>query len=276
MRGRRIVVAVVVLVLAFCLNLPAPISLRTKQAARDNLLPYQNMMSLFLARARESVLVLLHARQVVQEKETLLAENAGLRYEVQSLKILERENDQFRRLLGFRKRQRHKLVLCEVLARGDPSGWWQMVTLNRGSDSGIRNDMAVVTAEGLVGRTQAVSKQSCDVLLITDPNCKVACRLVRGGAFGIVCGKGVSITGDPKLEMLGHVQPLQMDYVPRDTVLEAGAAVETSGLGGVYPEGLAVGRVVEISRDRSGLYQRMALQPSAGLEVLKYVFVVVH
>jgi rod shape-determining protein MreC len=233
-------------------------------------------MSLFLARARGSVRVLLHAREVVREKEALLAENAELRYENQSLRILERENNEFRRLLGFQKRQGRKLVLCEVLSRGDSSGWWQIITLSRGSDSGIRNDMAVVTADGLVGRTQTVSRQSCDVLLITDPNCKVACRLVRGGAFGIVRGKGVSIMGDPKLEMLGHVQPLQMDYVPRDTVLKAGVFVETSGLGGVYPEGLSVGRVIGISRDRSGLYQRVALQPSAALGALKYVFVVVN
>ena len=261
--------------LAVCLNLPAPVALRAKRLARDNLLPYQNVMSLFLARAREGFLVLLHARRVVREKEVLLTEVAGLRHEIQRLKILERENEEFRSLLGFQRRQQHKLVLCEVLTRGDPSGWWQMVALNRGSDSGIENDMAVVTAEGLVGRTQAVSKQGCDVLLITDPNCMVAGRLVRGGASGIVRGRGVSVAGDPKLEMLGHVHPLQMSYMHRDTAVSEGAFVETSGLGGVYPEGLSVGRVVEVTRDRSGLYQRAALQPSAQLDKLKYVFVVV-
>jgi len=260
---------------AICLNLPVPVALRAKRAARDNLMPYQNVMSLFLARARRSVLVFLHAQQVVREKEALLAEVATLRHEVRRLKTLERQNDELRRLLGFQKRQNRRLVLCEVIARGDPSGWWQTLTLNRGSDSGIRNNMAAVTVDGLVGRTQGVSRHSCDVLLISDPNCRVACRLAEGSATGIVRGKGVSVMGEPKLEMLGRLNPLQMDYVHRDVKIRGKARIETSGLGGVYPEGIEVGWITSVSGHRSGLFQTATVQPFAALRSLKYVFIMV-
>ena len=74
--------------------------------------------------------------------------------------------------------------------------------------------------------------------------------------------------------MLFAVQPCRMDYIEKDAPLVVGEKVITSGLGGVYPKGLAVGRVVGSELDRSGLYQRAKIAPAADLRDLKYVFVV--
>ena len=171
-------------------------------------------------------------------------------------------------------RHGRQLVFCDVTARGDSVGWWHTLTVNRGSRDGIRPDLAVVGPKGLVGRTSGVSWRTAEVLLITDPNCKVPCRTAGGAEFGILEGRGVSVTGRHRLEMLSAVNPIRVDYVPLEMPLHGGDVVETSGLGGILPPGIAVGRVLNAEMDPSGLYQRADVAPSADLTSLRYVFVV--
>jgi rod shape-determining protein MreC len=112
------------------------------------------------------------------------------------------------------------------------------------------------------------------VLLITDPACRVACKLPRTEAFGIVRGSGVAVNGEVNLEVLCAVRPCRVDYLPKDDVILKDDEVLTSGLGGVYPEGLLVGYVTRMATAQSGLYQSADLMPAADMGALKYVFVV--
>ena len=136
--------------------------------------------------------------------------------------------------------------------------------------------MAVTSIDGLIGRTTAVARHSCDVLLITDPSCKVACKVVRNGAFGIMQGAGIALGGGVSLEMLASAKPCDLDYVSTTYELQPRDVVHTSGLGGVFPEGLPVGRVGEVRLDPSGLYQQAEILPSANIGAIKYAFVVIE
>jgi len=78
------------------------------------------------------------------------------------------------------------------------------------------------------------------------------------------------------LEMLYAVRPARMDYIPRDASLIAGAEIMTSGLGGVYPEGLLLGRVTAIYEQPHKLYRQADVMPSADMNSLRYVFVVLE
>jgi rod shape-determining protein MreC len=275
-RGRKyalyfaILLAVVIL-----LNLPLAASVRIKAALRDGLSPFLNGLTRAAVRLRVAGAALTGASSGEEERRHLLQQVAELKVQVMRLNVLERDNAELRRQVGFAEQQRQRLVLCDVLARGDASGWWQKITLNRGARHGIRPDLPVVTTEGLVGRTMAVSAYMCDVLLITDPNCKVACQFADRNTYGIVRGMGITGGGEGVLEMLCAARPCRLDYVPRDEVIAPGTDVRTSGLGGVYPEGLRVGRVLATRLDPAGLYQCADIAPAADLAALKYVFVMV-
>jgi len=167
-----------------------------------------------------------------------------------------------------------ELVMCEVIARGEASGWWESVTINKGEKDGISANLAVITPSGLVGRTIAVSSHTCDVLLITDRNCSVSARLAKTGEFGIVQGQGVALTGDPVLDMRWPIDPCRMDYVPAGAVIAKGDKVVTSGLGSIFPEGVMLGVADSVEVHKSGLYQVANVRPSADLGKLRYVFVV--
>jgi len=264
-----------VLAVLVLLNLPVPSSLYIKQATRGNLAPFQNVMWFLSGKVPEALSSIVASGKISNEKRRMTEEAANLRYQIQQLKALEKDNEELRKQLGFRNTHRCKLVLCEVVARGDTSGWWQTLTLNRGAAEGIRPNLAVVTTDGLIGRTTDVSRHSCDVLLITDPNCKVACKLVRTGALGIVRGRGAALIGNAKVEMFSTLQPCRMDYISKEKPIFVGDEAVTSGLGGVFPEGLLIGRAVEIGTDTTRLYQHADVAPAADISSVKYAFVMV-
>lgn len=274
MRDGRYAVWVVILAAVVLLNLPLPVSMRFKEASRDNIAPFQNGMSLVIERGREWVRFLVGARQAVRQKETLLVEIAELRARIRGLRDAGHENTRLRRQLGFAARAERNLIPCRVVLRGDMSGWWQTVRVNKGRSHGIMENRAVIAMDGLIGKAIEVSDTTCEVLLITDPNSRVSCQLPRLGVFGVLRGAGVSVAGRPRLEVLMSAEPCRMDYIPKDADLKKGDRVITSGLGGVFPEGIPVGEVGDVKLDESGLYLRAQVVPAADLSVLRYVFVI--
>lgn len=277
MTGRKYIVhTILLLAVAVLLNLPAPVALRLEAGARDNVAPFQNVLRLLVERVRVFFGFVLDAERAAGQRRDMIVEIANLREELRRLKARDEENAELRKQLGFARASAHKLLLCEVIARGDTSGWWQTIRVNRGTDDGMRPNLAVVTVDGLVGKTMAVSRGTSDVLLITDANLQVACRFAGTTAYGILRGAGVSITGDARLEILHAVEPCWMDFIPKDKKIADGAEVLTSGLGGVFPAGLPVGRVESVALAPSPLYQRARVTPAARLDRLRYVFVVVE
>ncbi|MFC1462486.1 rod shape-determining protein MreC [Verrucomicrobiota bacterium] len=273
-RSRKYLVCFVLLALVVLMNLPLPVSMRIKATSRDSFAPFQNVMSLVVFKVGEQMSVLRGLGGAAREKRDLQAHVTKLEHRIRQLEGLEQENTELREQLGFARLDKHRLVMCEVVGRGGASGWWQTVMLNTGLDDGIRPNMAVVTKEGLIGKTLEVTRHTCSVLLITDPNSKVSCEFARVGAFGIVSGRGVDVGGDAVLEMLCAIPDVSAAYVPKDRKVVRGDKVVTSGLGGVYPKGLPIGRVIESRVDASRLYQRVAIVPSADMSRLRYVFVV--
>ena len=273
-KARRYLTWIALIVVLLLLNMPERLSLGIKTGFRDVIAPFQTVTSGFGARLRESMGVLTGPGSRTAAAEKTQAELAALRERVRSLESLERKNSELEDLLAFAREARRELIACQVIARGEASGWWEAVVVNKGEAEGLANNMAVITPEGLVGRTRSVSKHTCDVLLITDRNCGVSARLERTGECGIVKGQGVTLSGDPVLDMRCPVDPCRIDYLAGNVPIRMGDKVVTSGLGGVFPEGLPIGTINRVDVHKSGLYQVGSIQPAAALGKLRYVFVI--
>ncbi|TFG88063.1 MAG: rod shape-determining protein MreC [Gemmatimonadales bacterium] len=273
-RRRSTIIALILLVTAVLLNLPAPASRRIKESTHANLAPFQNLMSVLIHRSRHTARLFVEMREADDRIQDLEAENATLKLHLRRVQLDCRETDALREQLAFRQRQKWNMVMAEVIGRGEVSGWWQAVRVNRGRESGLRPDMAVVTADGLVGKTTAVAQGTSDVLLITDPNCRVACRVPRTGGFGIVQGTGITPDGAGRLDMQCAAGLSRLDFVARDEPLREGYEIVTAGLGGVYPAGILVGHVHRTGVEPTGLYQQADLLPAARLDTLRFVFVI--
>lgn len=194
----------------------------------------------------------------------LQAEIAQLRLKLRQTQALEQENRALRQMLGLSAHVGRRLIAAEIMAR-DVNAWWQTARLNKGMADGIGLDMAVITTEGLAGRIIRVSKTTSDVLFLADPASRISARLTRADAFGIVRGRGVTWRGQASC---------RMDFISKEAHVMPGDEVVTSGLGGVYPPGLVIGRVDQVRLDHTGLYQSADIVPTSHFRSLDVMFVV--
>ncbi len=253
--------AVAVLLL---LNLPVTASRELRGVLREALAPLYGAVSGLGLRLREAVDVLRGLGGHAAENRRLAEEVTHLRRQLRELSSLEAENETLRALLGFQRAAERPLLAARVIAR-DAAGWWQSVRIDRGARDGVRPDLAVITTEGLVGRVVETSARTADVLLISDPNCRVAARLPRAEADGVLVGLGVRPDG---------LARCRLDFIHRHLEIRPGDEAVTSGLGGVYPAGLPIGYIERVQTDEQGLYRTADVLPHADLGRLRYVFVV--
>src|SRR5437764_6578720 len=142
--------------------------------------------------------------ELEHENGTLRVENRELRATNQGLRDVEREVNRLRHALNYRERSVFKLLPAVVVTR-DSSTWWRTITINRGKEDGVESDMAVVTDEGLVGKTTTVAANISVVLLVSDENCKVAASIEGSREQGIASGERV----------VGGVTPLlNLNFLP--------------------------------------------------------------
>ncbi len=254
-----LLVAVIVLV-----NLPGPLSTGIKNTVREAIAPLQEVVTGTAGRISRQITAIPRYPQLPGEVDRLKREINRLEVENMELRTFDAENSRLREQLGYQPRSRWPLVACDVIGRTQ-DGWWQTITINKGRDDGIEPGMAVVTREGLVGKTVEASDSAAKVLLLADPSCRVSARFAGARVFGIVAGRGPSWRGQIVC---------RMDFINKSVPVAPGDEVVTSGLGGVFPPDIPVGHVDRVYSDPSGLYQYADIVARADLGALEDVYVV--
>ncbi len=194
-----------------------------------------------------------------QENETLMRELQQLKLQMNRYREADLANQRLRALLNFKKSIATPLMPAQLVAF-DPSGWFQTIVIDKGRNDGVVQDMAVVSAEGLVGRVIGVSGHHAKVLLILDGNSAVDAFVQRSRARGVLVG-------------LGRERCL-LKYVQRNEDVRVGDRVISSALGGVFPKGLLLGTVEKVVRGSFGLFQRVEVEPAVNFSRLEEVMVV--
>jgi rod shape-determining protein MreC len=196
---------------------------------------------------------------VRSENDRLRERVSFLEGEVVRLAEAETSNQRLAELLRFRETIEGEVFGARVIGR-DPLPWFRTMTVDRGERDGIRSGMAVLAPEGIVGQTTEVSRSAARVLLLSDANSGVDAIVQRTRARGIVQG--------------GPDGVCEMNYLSRDADVAVGDRIVTSGLDGVFPKGLVVGEVVEVSTRYRDLLKAAVVRPSAPLERLEEVLIV--
>ena len=202
---------------------------------------------------------------VYDQNRMLKNEVEGLR--VQNLEANEvlAENARLKALLGYKQtKTQFDLVAARVIGR-DYATWSGVIVIDRGTSSGVHENMPVVTEKGLVGVVVEAAPYSSKVRLILDPRAAVGTIVQRqeSRVAGIV-------EGDPANPLMPRMKniPKSADVVEDDVVV-------TSGYGGVYPKGLLVGTVKALKNDEGGLLKYAVLEPAVDFQRLEDVAVIV-
>ena len=193
-------------------------------------------------------------------------ENIRLRGDVRALNERVRDsselllaNQRLERLLDMKKNVSMPTVTAEVVGE-DATSWFRTLILNRGSSSGIREGMAVIAADGIVGQIVKVAPSTSRVVLLTDHASGIAATIQRSRARGVVKGKA---------EML-----CTLEFTTREEDVKVGDLVVSSGIGGVFQKGLPIGEVTMVKRGEYGIFQTVSIRPSVNLAHLEEVFIV--
>jgi rod shape-determining protein MreC len=205
---------------------------------------------------------LLPRSELLKQIEALRHENQQLRLEATQTQEMRRENDRLRKLFGWQQQKPWKLKLASVILR-EPSNWWRTVQIDLGERDQIKVNMPVLTAEGLVGRVSSVSLTHSTVLLLGDPNCRVAARVENENRDSGVIG-----TSGPL-----ETEFVEMAFLSRNANLKPGQNVKTSGEGGVFPKDILIGKVVDTRPVEYGLSSAARVRLAANLNALEEVWV---
>ena len=200
---------------------------------------------------------LVHARS---ENAALREQARQLHRELDRLAEVDLENARLRKLLDFRDTLVGDVLTARVIGR-DATGLARTLTIDRGERDGVVKGAAVLAPAGVVGQVFLASAHAARVLLITDHNSGLDAIVQRTRARGIVEGTVTEGCG--------------LKFVKRTEDLQPGDIVVTSGVDGIFPRGLPIGRIQAVDKQGQGLFQYAQIDPAVDVERLEEVLVII-
>jgi rod shape-determining protein MreC len=192
-------------------------------------------------------------------------ENADLKHRLEAIQVEFQERralaDRARgleQLLDLRDRSQLRTLAADIIG-SSASPDFQTATIDKGTDQALRTDMAVIAAEGVVGRVVVPSARAAKVQLLIDRNAAAGALVERSRAQGIVKGGG-----DDRL---------RLEFVSEAADVATGDLVVTSGIEGIFPKGFTIGRVEAVEK-AGPAYKRITVKPAVNFSALEEVLVV--
>ena len=174
------------------------------------------------------------------------------------------ENQRLRKLLALKENLPYSTMAGRVIAQS-PFEVFTGVLIDKGNADGIALNMPVVAYQGtnkmVVGKISEVMDETSQVLLLTNPFCRINALVSRSGAGGLVEGAG-------------ETNQCQLNYLTLDADVMVGDSVVTSGKGSMFPEGLLIGEVKKVGFSKSKLYKSAEVLPAINLTRLEEVLVI--
>ena len=215
--------------------------------------------------ARESWQNYFALQQIRQDNEHLHQEVAQLRVSLEQERSVAQQTRTLQQLLDLRSATGFTTAAAMVIGSGaDPE--FRTITIDKGTQGGLRADMAVMAPAGIVGRILMTTARAAKVQLIIDRDAAAGVMIERSRVSGVVTGVGSA-------EELGFRAGLiDLKYVPGSADVKKGDRVVTSGIDGIYPKGLPVGEIQ--SAERVGGEWRIRVKPAVDFAALEAVLVV--
>ncbi|MFO7691568.1 MAG: rod shape-determining protein MreC [Vicinamibacterales bacterium] len=198
-------------------------------------------------------------RGVHEENVRLTGETTALRVQLQQARAEAAAAAQLRALLELGPRLPWRTTGAQVVA-GSLSPDYRAMTIDKGLRDGVSRDMPVMSAAGVLGRVALPAADTATVQLIIDRSAAVAVRTERTRSEGIALGNGDDT--------------LRLEYLSATADLAEGDTVVTAGIDGVYPPGLAVGRIERVEKSGTA-FRRVTIRPFADFSRLETVLVLV-
>lgn len=194
-----------------------------------------------------------------EENRQLSDETSELRGRINALNEAGQENQRLRDLLSFKETTGYRTTTARVIGVS-PLSSFKTIVIDKGSIDGVRNGMAVVSNDGVIGKILSSSAKTSKVLLITDRNSDVDAIIQRSRDSGIAEG--------------GDSGPIQLKYLSKNADAVVGDIVVTSGIGGVFKKGYIIGTISRVDKKAGLMFQYVEIEPSVNFSKIEEVLVI--
>ncbi|QQG50358.1 MAG: rod shape-determining protein MreC [Candidatus Berkelbacteria bacterium] len=203
--------------------------------------------------------VLFAVQDLAKENTSLKEQNISQAAEIAKLSFALGENEQLKRDLQFERQRQDLQLKAANVVNYSPTNLYQSITINKGSNDGIKTGQAVISSGYLVGKINNVSNSTAEVWLLSNRNLLTPVLLSDSQTVGL---------------LKGSIRGLVVENIPLDTKVAKGTPVVTSALEGLYPAGIALGQVEEIISAKEEIFLTLRISTPINPSNLTTVYVV--
>lgn len=198
-----------------------------------------------------------------KENEELQTENTKLAQDLRELEIIKAENETLKEYLGLTQKYSNYETIPAYIISKDISNYSKTFIINAGKNDGIEKNMTVISEQGLVGYVISANDNTAKVQTIIDTSNSVTAKLTNS-EDSIICKGSLN---DKKLKAT---------YIPTNADISEGDSIETSGMGGIYPKGIIIGKVKEVVNTQNILDRYAWIEPAVDFDRVETVLVITN
>lgn len=225
--------------------------------------PFQGSFSWAVGNIKDTADYFVSNKKTLEENRKLKDRITILENKIEKNENYREENVKLKELLEIKKHNEKLSPVCAEIIGREAENWAGVIKLNKGSLNGIKLNNIVIETAGLVGYVSEVGANWCTVTTVVSPNAGISCIIPRTGEIVMLEG---SIEGSVNDKFV-------LSYIPENSTLAQGEAVETSGEGGIYPKGYLVGRVENIYDGADGVSKEAEGKAAVDFKKLERVIV---
>lgn len=195
------------------------------------------------------------AKENTTLKERLIAQEA----QIAQSQFAQGENEQLKKDLAFQQTRTDLKLQPAAVVNYSPTSLYQAITINRGTDDGVKTGQAVISSGFLVGKINATSNHTAEVWLLSNRNLLTPVMLTDSQTVGL---------------LKGSIRGLVVENIPLDTKVAKGTPIVTSALEGLYPAGIALGQVEEVISAKEEIFLTLRISTPINPSNLTTVYVV--
>ena len=257
-----IITIIVLIVLVLLTNIKTGSISGVENAFSKIVMPIQNGLTYLKNRIAGNNAFFEDINNIKAENKALREKNSELEEALRELEIIKAENATLREYNNMSQKYAEYTTVPAYIINKDISNLSDTMVINVGSNDGIKENMPVITTEGLVGYIISTTDKTSKIQPLIDPATSVSASLSTSR-------DGVIVKGT-----LGSDKSLKLMYIPTDADLVLEDTIETSGIGGIYPKGILIGKISQIIESKNITDRYAIVETAVDFSKLETVLVI--